>query len=79
MAKIPTIEDTKRAILDVISSYKVRPNEIFPIVQISVKLQERGFRNTDIDPALEQMVNDGWLLPSNGPHWTITESGFAQL
>lgn len=80
MAVVPTIESAKRAILEEISKFNVRPNEIFPIMQIQVHLNARGFREEEVHPALEQMVNDGWLLPKEGMvHWSITEAGYAEM
>lgn len=70
-------DQVEREILNVIKGYNPRPDEIFPVMQLQVKLPSIG--NTRINEALNRMVAKGWLKPGNGPHWKITAAGHAKL
>lgn len=78
MATLPTIAQTERAVLDAISSYNIRPNEIVPLMGIHAKLQEAGFRADDINAALQSMVDKNWITPAS-IFIKTTDDGFAAI
>jgi len=80
MAKVPTQDEVKRAILNVVAEYNIRPGEIVPLLGVSKKMQERGFRADEIKAALRAMEADGLIEPSNSlTQIKITEAGFAAI
>lgn len=79
MASLPTANEVERAILTEIGNFGVRTNEIFPIMQITLNLQKKGFHHEEIVGSLSVMVEKNWLEPSNGPHWRLLEEGFKAI
>ncbi|WP_157776524.1 hypothetical protein [Nitratireductor aquibiodomus] len=81
MANLPTLEEIERAILEKAQKWVKRPQEIFPVYQLNVELQqEGGFTAKEIGNALKSMHENGWISESQSPvHLLITESGFSEM
>ncbi|SJM68621.1 hypothetical protein FM111_13475 [Brevundimonas diminuta 3F5N] len=77
MAKLPTIEETIRAILDAAQTYNPRPGEIIPLMGVQMKVGTR-FVADDLNKAFEEMGKRGWVEGS-GNFFKLTEAGFAEM
>jgi len=75
----PSNDEVERAILDGIGANNPAADTVFPIVPIKAKLQQAGFSSQQINDALTNMVEKGWLKAGAGRHWTITTAGHAEI
>ena len=80
MAQVPTIDETVRAIFEAIAKYGVRAGENVPLMGIQMDLDQQGYRADDINPALQAMIERGFIAgSSSGKFIKLTETGFEQM
>lgn len=80
MAVAPTPAQVERAILDIVTSQKVRAGEVFNVTNVSVQLQQRNFRADEINNAFASLVEREVLAQAPSPKFLkLTELGFAEL
>lgn len=80
MAKLPTTEETTRAIFDAMATYNPRAGEIVPRMGIHMKLDAQGYRADDLNAALNDMLQKGLIEDTDsGKFIKLTEAGFAAM
>lgn len=78
MAKVPTVEETTRAILDQVATYNPRAGEIVPLMGVMLKLDKLGFRHDEVNAAFEDMEAKG-LVAFKSSFLMLTDAGFAAM
>lgn len=80
MAEIPTNNEVERAILNEIEMRNVRAGEVVNIMSIGIALQKRGLRGSDINSALQRMMEAGLVSwDGRSQFLKLTDAGFAAM
>ena len=80
MAKLPTLQETERAILDVFKQFGTRPNESIRTISLTSLLSgSNPFRADDLNAAVQSMADKGWIGSNRAGFYTLTEAGFEQV
>lgn len=81
MATIPTSDQIRELILDIIRQKKPRPGEnVLTMADLQIRLIDQGLRADEIHPVLESMLDDGLFeLGAGGRMLRLTEQGYKIL
>lgn len=78
MANVPDADEIRARILDAISSYGVRANEVIPLGGLRAKLQQGGLQADEVDAGMSALQAEGMIEPAPGEGGLVkvTEKGF---
>jgi len=79
MAHLPTLEESKRFILDIYKKKGIRSGEMLPLgVFLAVLNRQSKFREDDLRAGLKSLIQKGMIIEKEGKYF-LTDSGFEEL
>jgi hypothetical protein len=79
MARLPTVEETNRAILDCLLHYVHGPGEVAPLMPIQMSLAQLGHNADAFQAALTDMAERGWIEEARAGFIRVTTTGFEAI
>lgn len=74
----PSSDEIKRAVLDAIGEFSIRPGEVVPSQPIWMALMKQGYNGQEFATAIDSLAADGMIEMRNGTAF-LTNAGFEAI